>query len=138
MAVTGSCTPATCGAACCKVLGVPASAARVNAARGTVSVPVSEGTDWMEFMRARGATIQDGWATVAYRQDVKEPVVPIRYGPQKLDVLLVKHVCAQLDDDKCKLHGTDEKPAACKAWPTELDDLSVVPGCGYRIEPTDS
>ena len=102
--------------------------------RGTVSVPVYEGADWTAFLKARGADIKEGWATIAYRKDVKEPIVPITYGPRKTDMLLVKHVCAQLDDDgSCKLHGSSDFPSVCRNYPRVDDDLSIVPNCGFEI-----
>lgn len=135
MRVEGACDHRRCGSACCRLLGVPSVGARVNRERGTVSVPVAgQPQRWIDFLRARGADVREDWATVAYRQDVREPVVPIAYGPRRTEMLLIKSVCPQLaPDGDCRLHGTPEKPETCTTYPTIFDDLSVVPECSYRI-----
>lgn len=40
--------------------------------------------------------------------------------------------CSQLGpDNKCKVHGTPEKPLLCERYPTEPGDIEA---CGYRFE----
>lgn len=130
--VGGSCS--ACGQ-CCRTVGLPIAGLRVNAAARTVSTPVEGASeDWLAFLRARGAAIREGWATLPYRTDVPNPIVPVAYGPRGVALALVKHVCPQLTEDNgCRLHGTPEKPAVCARYPTPLDDLSVVPDCTHSI-----
>lgn len=124
---------------CCKTIGLPDTGEyTINTDEGTVTVPLHDNPSdaWLKFLAARGAHVENGTISLKFRPGAREPVIRIRYGPNRVPILLVKHTCPQLDEENdasCRLHGTPEFPEVCKNYPTIYDDLSIVPDCSYRI-----
>jgi hypothetical protein len=52
-----------------------------------------------------------------------------------LPVVVVPHICPQLEGNLCRLHGTDDLPEACRLAPGSGEDLALqvklIPECGY-------
>ncbi len=51
---------------------------------------------------------------------------------------LLGHTCPHLTGaGACDLHGTPQKPEACKNFPMSTVDFSLIPNCGYHLEEDD-
>ena len=44
--------------------------------------------------------------------------------------------CSELtSENRCRVHGSPQKPFICHRFPTSKDDIEDIPECGYSFQP---
>jgi len=45
--------------------------------------------------------------------------------------------CSELTpDNRCRIHGSEEKPLICNRFPESKEDIQDIKNCGFRFTPT--